>query len=91
MYIANWQLITTDLFVLNAVMGYHLDFEEIPFQLTPKRTLLRSKSQQDIVTCEVSKLLMKGAIVVAQLHPQEFVSTVFLVPKKTGDLRPVII
>ena len=35
-------------------------------------------------------MLLKGAITVAQHSKDEFLSNIFLVPKKTGDLRPVI-
>lgn len=35
-------------------------------------------------------MLAKNAIEETNYHPDEFVSSLFLVPKKTGDLRPVI-
>ena len=46
----------------------------------------------DVLGEEVQKLLSKGAI--EEVHPsqanQGFYSTYFLVPKKTGDLRPIL-
>ena len=49
-----------------------------------------SEGQRQPINEEVLKLLEKGAIVKAQHCPGEFISNLFLVPKKTGDLRPVI-
>ena len=39
---------------------------------------------------EIDSLWLKGAITVAQHSKDEFLSKIFLVPKKTGDLRPII-
>ena len=36
-------------------------------------------------------MLNKGAIRHCSRHSRQFVSNLFIVPKKTGDLRPVII
>ena len=52
--------------------------------------LLKRKGQRQAIYKEVLKLLEKGAIVKAQHCQGEFISNLFLVPKKTGDLRPVI-
>ena len=49
-----------------------------------------SKVQRQDIDKEVLKLLEKGAIVKAQHCQGEFISNLFLVPKKTGDLRLVI-
>ena len=49
-----------------------------------------SKGQPQAIDKEVLKLLEKGAIVKAQRCQGEFISNLFLVPKKTGDSRPVI-
>ena len=49
-----------------------------------------SKGQRQAIDKEVLKLLEKGAIVKAQHCQGEFISNLFLVPKKTGDLRLVI-
>ena len=49
-----------------------------------------SKGQRQAIYKEVLKLLEKGAIVKAQHCQGEFISNLFLVPKKTVDLRPVI-
>ena len=43
-----------------------------------------------MIESEIKKLISKGAVTEVSLCDDEFISTVFLVPKKTGDFRPVI-
>ena len=49
-----------------------------------------SEGQRQAINKEVLNVLEKGAIVEAQHCPGEFISNLFLVLKKTGDLGPVI-
>ena len=49
-----------------------------------------AKGQRQAIDKKVLKLLEKGAIVKAQHCQGKCISNLFLVPKKTGDLRPVI-
>ena len=49
-----------------------------------------SEGQRQAINKEVVKLLEKGALVKAQHCPGVFISNLFLVLKKTGDLGPVI-
>ena len=49
-----------------------------------------SEGQRHAIDKEVLKLLEKRAIVKAQHYPGEFIFNLFLIPRKTGDLRPVI-
>jgi hypothetical protein len=43
-----------------------------------------------IVSTEIDKLLMKGAIKEVDAVEDQFISNLFLVPKKDGSFRPVI-
>ena len=49
-----------------------------------------SGREKQLIDEEIIKLLTKGAIRKVSSCPYEFISNIFLVPKKTGDLRPVI-
>jgi mRNA-degrading endonuclease HigB of HigAB toxin-antitoxin module len=71
--------------------GYKLEFDQIPPFLGIKETFVNSK-QMEILEKEVSSLLKKNAIetVPKSFWKKGFYSTLFLVTKKTGDLRPVI-
>lgn len=92
LFIKEWEKITDDKWVLSVIReGYKLEFQNFPPNTGIKQTCVNAK---DIIILnqEVEKLLEKEAIEIvppAEIH-QGFYSTFFLVPKKTGDLRPVI-
>ena len=49
-----------------------------------------SAEETEFIELEVQKMLNKGDIRHASPHSRQFVSNLIIVPKKTGDLRPVI-
>ncbi|XP_068671103.1 uncharacterized protein [Montipora foliosa] len=49
-----------------------------------------SRDEKECISVEVGKLLGKGAIRRASFHPNQFLSNLFTIPKKGGELRPVI-
>lgn len=89
-FISNWRQITSDPWILETVAGYHLEFETVPIQLGLPQPPPFNKTEKDLIDNEVDKLLKKGAITKVAHSKEEFISNIFLVPKKTGDLRPVI-
>lgn len=84
-----WREITSDPWILETVSGYHLEFESIPYQSKPPKLPTFSDRDTELIQTEINKLISKGAI--SEVHPccDEFISNLFLVPKKTGDFRPV--
>ena len=85
-----WRRITSDPWVLETVSGYHLEFNTLPVQSVLPRPPPFSEREKQLIDEEITKLLTKGAIRKVYSCPYEFISNIFLVPKKTGDLRPVI-
>ena len=85
-----WGKITSDLFILEAVKGYRIDFLCDPVQPKPRVTRPVGSDQEALISQEVQELLSKNAIEEVVYHPQEFISNIFLVPKKNGKMRPVI-
>ena len=87
-----WKKITDDKWVLSTISkGYKLEFQNIP----PDSGVIQTKASAEalkIINLEVEKLLEKGAIEPVPFVEQHlgFYSTMFLVPKKSGELRPVI-
>ena len=64
-----------------------LSFNPLPFNIP----CLAHNLIHDTSVTEFQNLLRKGAVVpVLFFCTDEFISNIFLVPKKTGDLRPVI-
>ena len=49
-----------------------------------------SKEEDISISQEIQSLLDKGAITSAPYHPENFFSTIFTVPKKGGEHRPII-
>ena len=89
-HIANWRGITTDPRILEAVSGYRLELASQPYQLFTPSLINFSDSESAVVQSEIQTLLDKGAIEHVEYTQGEFISTLFLIPKKSGDLRPVI-
>ncbi len=64
---------------------------DTPFQKGPRVTPSpQDPARHKLIQDEIDSMLDKGAIVKVDFHPQEYVSTLFLVEKKTGGQRPVI-
>ncbi|KAK7905160.1 hypothetical protein WMY93_017767 [Mugilogobius chulae] len=73
--------------------GYRLQFRRRPPAFGRVRwTVIHDSAKAQALCKEISTLLEKGAIVPVdpRLDPGGFYSRYFLVPKKTGDLRPVL-
>lgn len=92
MFVKEWEKITEDNWVLSVLKeGLTFQFKTIPENTGIKHTVINAMNQ-NFFTEEVRKLKEKSAI--EMVPPVErqlgFYSTLFLVTKKTGDLRPVI-
>jgi len=89
---SNWEVLTTDRWVLDCVQGFQIPFTSLPVQQHRPNPPISSAEQSSLILEEVNTLLEKGAITLIK-HPsdhQGFYSTLFLVPKKGGQMRPVI-
>ena len=86
----NWAQITTDPWVLATVHGYQLELESRPVQHFPPPALHLSPQECSLVQKEIGKLLQKGAITPVKSVQGQFVSQIFVVPKKDGKFRPVV-
>lgn len=64
--------------------------KEYPFQGRIPREIPFSESQIDIIDKEVPTLVQKGAIKQVPPSEDQFISTIFIVPKKDGSFRPII-
>ena len=87
--ISNWEAIAADQWVLQVVRGYSLELLSRPSQRSQPITVV-PKGETASIGEEVQKLLEKGAIKVVDPCTDQFVSRIFLVPKKDGSSRPVI-
>lgn len=89
-----WAAHTPDAWVLATLTrGYRIQFRRRPpVHGRVKMTIIRDPVKAQTLENEIGTLLAKGAIVPVDplLDPGGFYSRYFLVPKKTGDLRPVL-
>ena len=89
-FVKNWQRLTNDPIILDIVNGY-----KIPFILPPRKSRLPNlcqltKEASDLADQEVQDMLRKGAIVVSDLKGGQFLSSLFLVKKKDGQLGKLL-
>ena len=88
----NWAAVSQDPWIHNTIQGFQIEFTEEPRQYARPRTPKLSSEEVELISEEVGAMLSKGAI--RELNPREaergFYSSLFLVPKKDGKMRPVI-
>jgi len=88
LFLDAWQEITTDEWVLQAVTGYELPFNELPqSHLNPAPHIIKP-DQEAIMDAEVNRLLKIEAI--EEVGDLFYLNQVFLVPKPHGGWRPVV-
>ena len=86
-----WRTITSDRYILNTVKyGIAIEFDSLPTQeFIPKQYNMNKLEHQAVVT-EIESLLNKGVIKVVDHCAGEFVSNVFVRPKKDGKFRMIL-
>ena len=89
LFVDNWKKLTQDLWVLNTIQGYKIPFSMDPYQKGIPESVV-SKEEDVYISQEIQSLLDKGAVIPAPYHPGNFFSTVFTVPKRGGERRPII-
>ena len=86
-----WRSITSNRCVLNMVQGHHLQLKSCPplFRDFWHFNVKATEAHHPVIQKEVHELLAKGAI-----EPSSggagFYSSMFVVPKHTGGLRPIL-
>ena len=89
-FVEQWQLLTSDDFILDMVTGAHIEFVSPPTQVDYPKEKLYSIDERKIFYSEIKSLLAKGVIVPSTPENGEFVSPIFLTPKKDGSFRFIL-
>ena len=86
-----WRSITSNRFVLNMVWGHHLQLRSHPplFHDFQHFNVKETEAHHPVIQKEVDELLAKGAIELSS-GGAGFYSSVFVVPKHTGGLCPIL-
>ena len=92
LFALNWQQISSDRWVLQAMSGYQIDFLQYPYQENCPVPHRFTNQQAHVISDEVEALLHKDAIIdcIEDTSSDKFISNIFLVPKPGGKFRPVI-
>ena len=72
---------------MNTVEAYSIEFQALPSQTFVKPQLKFTEKENLIVCEEIRKLLAKKVIEIVDRHHEEYISNIFLRPKKDGTHR----
>ena len=89
-HLPQWQQLTIDRDVLKMVEGVDIDFTELPIQEKTPPSHQFSKEQTKAIDSEVTELLNRGVIRKTAHSKNEYVSLVFVRPKKDNKWRMIL-
>ena len=93
-YINEWDKLTSDSSILQAISGYKLEFVDDLFgplpQQRPPMPYRLNLDEELAVDMEIQKLLQKNVIELSEPEGGQFISNVFTRPKKDGGHRMIL-
>ena len=90
-FVPQWEALTSDPEILQTVKGYQIDFESEPVQYSVPKEINFSPQEAEAVDSEIQKFLEKGIVKPSTHEPGEFISNIFLRPKKeSGSFRVIL-
>ena len=90
-FYSNWAELMQDLKILNIVHGFEILFLENSVQGKPPNPPLLNQKQSKLVKEERKEMLLKGEIQPVSPFKNQYLSNLFLVSKRDGGNRPIII
>ena len=81
---------TNDKEILEIVRGLKIEILKSPNQKQPPAETKGSLEEEKLAETEVQEFLIMGAITLAQVSEDQFVSSIFLRPRKDGRFCPII-
>ena len=86
-----WETMTSDEWILNTIQGMEIKFDKVPYQKSIPKGITFNEAEHEIMDEEIKKMLSKNVIEVAtDDNEQEFISNIFLRPKKDGSHRVIL-
>ena len=91
-FLTNWNFLTTEKWVLQAVSGYRIPLLRPPRQWRPRPMVVPEGRPTELMRVAFWSLISRGGLTRVAPCPQQFISTLFLVEKGsgTGEFCPVI-
>ena len=90
LFIEEWKELSSDPVILSAVQGYSIGFMINPVQLPIPHPINMGKQESYQVDAQIHTFLKKGIIVESTHERGEFISNIFLRPKKDGSFRMIL-
>ena len=92
LYLEEWRKITQDVFILSIIShGFQISVsEDFPGVLRQATVTARDVKAHLSIRSEIEDLILKNAIVQVDDFPSLCLSQIFVIPKKTGDLRVIL-
>ena len=78
-----WSNFTSDIWVLQAVRGYKIEFVCEPFQVNKPHGIIFSDEEKNLIDLEVRKMLQRGVIRRAAFDPTQFISNLFIIYQRS--------
>ena len=72
------------------MLGQRIEFTLTPVQVTPPPQPTWSKTEEGFIDMEIQRLLLKGVIAHSVHEEGEFISSIFVRPKKDGAYRMIL-
>ena len=85
-----WKTLTHDKTILEAIRGYRLDFDDTILQNHFPHPIRCSYTKKQKIDGQIVKFLNSGIIKKVEHCEGEFISQIFSVPKKNGDVRIIL-
>lgn len=79
--------ITSDSWILNTILGYKIEFDELPFQNKIPVPSKFNEKQTDIVEQEVIDFLNKNAISISKFEKNQFISNIVFSGKENLQIK----
>ena len=90
LFLRNWQALTQDPSILNLVRGWRIPFLRKPHQSRIPNEIPLNALETAAVDIEIENMLQKGAICKSKMEENQYISGIFVRPKKDGRFRPII-
>jgi len=89
-YLNEWKQISNDPWILNCIKGYKIPFIRRPVQKSMPKQCQLSQLEENAMSIAIDKLIALGAVECVAHEESEFISPIFLVPKKDGSHRFIL-
>lgn len=90
-FVENWRNITSDDNVLDLVQHCHIEFMKGENPVKHRGSISYFSPEEDIIIDkEIQKLVSMEVLKEVEHHPDEFISPIFIIPKKNGEYRMIL-